>query len=213
MKFTIVTISTFVALVAITGCNGQFGENEKMFGFLRSAEKCTKESDPEGCVKRNLDDWCEKRGETLEEGTKIASVCNCLEGSPSVSEVRDCIQGKVETYCSNNPDDFKCEMFDRCKDDGDTINAKKDCVKAMCQEPANEDRFECLAFSCRENYALPPAKLDCIKEACEESSSDDSNNLICQKIQNCEDENEGAGRLGMLRIFRCLIRNVFDGLE
>ena len=133
----------------------------------------------------------------------------------SVTEVKDCIQGKIATYCLTNADDFKCEMFDRCKDDGDTITSKKECVSKMCKEPANLDRFECLAFSCRENYPLPPQKLDCIKEACEEAEAtfEDEDQMICQKIQECEDENQGAGRLGMLRVFRCLLKNVFDGMD
>ena len=129
----------------------------------------------------------------------------------SVEDVKDCIKEKIADYCSNNADDFKCEMFERCKDDGTTINDKKECALSVCEEPANADKFECLAISCRETYSLPPAKLECIKEACDEAIVDE-NNLVCEKIKNCEDENEGAGRLGMLRIFRCLLKNVFDGL-
>ena len=68
-----------VVSIAISNCNGQ---NEKIFGFLRSAEKCTKESDPEACVKRNLDGWCENRKENLIDGTRVASVCDCIEGNP-----------------------------------------------------------------------------------------------------------------------------------
>ena len=81
MKVMGLNIGLLVVIAAITGCKGQV-ENGKIFGFLRSAEKCTKESDPEACVKRNLDGWCEKRNELLKEGTRIATVCDCIEGSP-----------------------------------------------------------------------------------------------------------------------------------
>ena len=102
-------------------------------------------------------------------------------------------------------------MFERCKDDGTTINDKKECAISICEEPAKADKFECLAISCRETYSLPPAKLECIKEACDEAIVDE-NSLVCEKIKNCEDENEGAGRLAIVRIFRCLVKNVFNGL-
>ena len=79
MKSICLKICFLVVVVAISNCNGQ---NEKIFGFLRSAEKCTKESDPEACVKRNLDGWCENRKENLIDGTRVASVCDCIEGNP-----------------------------------------------------------------------------------------------------------------------------------
>ena len=79
MKSICLKICFLVVVVAILNCNGQ---NEKIFGFLRSAEKCTKESDPEACVKRNLDGWCENRKENLIDGTRVASVCDCIEGNP-----------------------------------------------------------------------------------------------------------------------------------
>jgi len=208
MKSICLKICFLVVVVAISDCNGQ---NEKIFGFLVSAEKCTKESDPKACVKRNLDGWCENRKENLIDGTRVASVCNCIEGNPSVEDVKDCIKEKIVDYCTNNAGDFKCEMFARCKDEGTTINDKKECAIAVCEEPGNANKFECLAISCRETYSLPPAKLECIKEACDEAIVDEDN-LVCEKIKNCEEENEGAGRLGMLRIFRCLLKNVFDGL-
>ena len=101
-------------------------------------------------------------------------------------------------------------MFERCKDYGTTINDKKECAISVCEEPANADKVECLAISCRETYSLPSAKLECIKEACYAIVNE--NNQVCENIKNCEDENEGAGRLGLVRIFRCLVENVFDGL-
>ena len=79
MKFTIVT-PYFLILAGIIVCNGNRA-NEKMFGFLRSAEKCTKEADPAQCVKRNLNDWCEKREDSLKDGTTIAKVCECIDGN------------------------------------------------------------------------------------------------------------------------------------
>ena len=79
MKSICFKICFLVVVVAISDCNGQ---NEKIFGFLRSAEKCTKESNPEACVKRNLDGWCENRKENLIDGTRVASVCDCIEGNP-----------------------------------------------------------------------------------------------------------------------------------
>ena len=81
MKFTVVSAFFLVILAGIIGCNGNV-QNEKLFGFLRSAEKCTKEADPEQCVKRNLNDWCEKREDSLKDGTKIATVCECIDGNP-----------------------------------------------------------------------------------------------------------------------------------
>ena len=67
--------------VSITCCNGQDEENDKLFGFLRSAEKCLKETNQEACVQRNLKAWCTKRKGSLLRGRVISNVCGCVDDS------------------------------------------------------------------------------------------------------------------------------------
>jgi hypothetical protein len=64
---TFLIVLTFTILATI-GCNGE-QIDEKLFGFLKSAEKCLKDSNPKLCVKRNLSAWCEKRKH---------DVCGCV---------------------------------------------------------------------------------------------------------------------------------------
>ena len=63
--------------LGIAGSNG-LQINEKLFGFLKSAEKCLKESNPELCVKRNLNAWCEKKRDRFPE----THVCGCVDEDP-----------------------------------------------------------------------------------------------------------------------------------
>ena len=102
-----------------------------------------------------------------------------------MDELRDCITEHIQTYCEANPDNFKCTMFERCKD-GEVIS-KNQCFQDLCKEPVNVDKFECLALGCKQNYDKSHQKLNCIKEAC--ASNEDVN--ICKKIKACEAENSG----------------------
>jgi len=89
-----------------------------------------------------------------------------------------------------------------------TLSAKKECVKGFCQEPDNTDKFECLALQCRQSYQLPKDRLECIKQAC----ASNGDRQICQKISACEAGNPG-GLLGTLKVFKCLLNSVFDGID
>ena len=122
--------------------------------------------------------------------------------------IKSCIKGKIEVFCANKTDNFKCKIFERCKDtQNETITGKKQCIKEFCEEPDNTDKFECQALQCKNNYRIPPRKLNCIKEAC----IDEENVRICQKISQCEAENPGP-LLGKIKVFKCLLNNVFDGI-
>jgi len=208
MKHNIALIQLTLTIVAIACCNAN-QIDEKLFGFLKSAEKCLKESNPEVCVKRNLNAWCEKRKDSFPEANVGTHVCGCVDGDSSAEAVRRCIEEKIATYCKANMDEFKCKIFERCTGEDKVdqkLSEKKECVKDFCQEPANTDKFECLAFDCKQNYSLPPQKLKCIKEACAKNG----NKKICEKISACEAENTG-NFLGKIKVFKCLRNSVFDG--
>ena len=132
--------------------------------------------------------------------------CDIQIISFSMDELRECITEHIQTYCAANPDNFKCTMFERCKD-GEVVS-KKQCLQDLCKEPDNVDKFECLALGCKQNYEKPPQKLNCIKEAC--ASNEDVN--ICKKIKACEAENSGPF-LGKIKVFKCLLNSVFDSLR
>jgi len=211
MRHNTFLLPVVLAILAITGCNADHND-EKLFGFLRSAEKCLKEENPEACVKRNLNAWCEKKKENFPDANVGTHVCECIDDDSSTEEVRMCIKEKIGTYCEANMDKVKCKIFERCKGDDDDddidVSEKKECVKSFCEEPDNTDRFECLAFDCRENYSVPQQKLTCIKEACVV----DDHGKICQKISECETKT-GGGLLGKLRVFKCLRNSVLDGID
>jgi hypothetical protein len=195
-------ISVFAAL------KGSYGDDEsaKIFGFLRSGEKCLEQSNPDVCLKKKLLAYCEKNNEGVLEGKPISKICQCTEDDSSMDELRECITEHIQTYCAANPDNFKCTMFERCKD-GEVVS-KKQCMQDLCKEPDNVDKFECLALGCKQNYEKPPQKLNCIKEAC--ASNEDVN--ICKKIKACQAENSGPF-LGKIKVFKCLLNSVFDSLR
>ena len=75
MEYKTFLIALTLTILATEGCNGD-QIDEKLFGFLKSAEKCLKESNPQECIKRNLNAWCEKRSEKAKIGTHV---CECVD--------------------------------------------------------------------------------------------------------------------------------------
>jgi len=195
-------------IVAITCCNGELNESEKIFGFLKSANKCFKESNKEGCAKKSWTRFCDKVSSPL---------CECLDDniitrySTSIDEMNTCIKVKVQTYCAANAEELKCKMFERCNGSEEDLSNNKDCYKKFCEEPDHANAFDCLALACKENNSKPPQKLSCIKEAC----SSNGEATICQKISACEANNSGSvfPGLGKIKVFKCLITSVFGGLQ
>ena len=60
---------------------GSYGDDEsaKIFGFLRSGEKCLEQSNPDVCLKKKLLAHCEKNNEGVLEGKPISKICQCTE--------------------------------------------------------------------------------------------------------------------------------------
>ena len=71
--------SCLIVLFATFG--GSYGDDEgsKIFGFLRSGEKCLAKSNPEVCLKKKLLTYCEKNNEDVSEEKPISKICQCTE--------------------------------------------------------------------------------------------------------------------------------------
>lgn len=78
MEYKTFLIALTLTILATECCNGNQIE-EKLFGFLKSAEKCLEDSYPEACVKRNLNAWCEKRRGTFPQAMVGTHVCGCVD--------------------------------------------------------------------------------------------------------------------------------------
>jgi len=195
-----------MATIVASGCNGelQLSEGEKVFGFLKVGDKCTKETNEEAkkmCLTQRWTKFCDKVN---------SPPCECLDDNvlTSPEEKKTCINGKVQTYCSANKESVKCQMFESCKGLDGEFEESDECVKEFCEDPDNADKFECLAFACKKNNSKPPQKINCIKEACKTNGEA----RICQAISDCQAANPSL-LLGKLKVFKCLITTIFGGLE
>ena len=54
-------------------------EGTKIFGFVRSGDKCLEQSNPSVCLKNNLLTYCEKNNEDVSEEKNFSKMCQCTE--------------------------------------------------------------------------------------------------------------------------------------
>ena len=71
--------SCLIVFFATFGCSYGDNESSKIFGFLRSGEKCLEQSKPDVCLKKKLVAYCEKNNEGVLEGKPISKICQCTE--------------------------------------------------------------------------------------------------------------------------------------
>ena len=100
-------------------------------------------------------------------------------------------------------------MRERCGEIAEfDAEAGKECVSQFCEEPENENKLECLALFCKENYSQSE-KFYCLKIAC----TGHGDRKLCKRFNSCEEQNLGmysegfVGMMGKLGFAKCFIES------
>lgn len=200
MMYSKVSLVACFVILAITNCNGI-----DVFKLLKSANQCATNAAPKACITNKVTEFCNEN--QASGGKRIQAVCACVNGP---EDTKDCVKGKIETFCANNTDDFKCDIFQQCKKhDGEGVavrDAQKQCVVELCKE--NQDKFECQAIGCKlkspgTSRPEKKARLECIQNVCTSMPSEP----VCNKIQTCKDQSKGLFR--KLKFLKC-VKKLFE---